>query len=99
MTCYPYFMSQVSEPQEAIATVTSKGQVTIPASIRRLLGLQDHDRLIFMVSPAGEITIRPLKFPTLATLAGVAGTLRKPAPDDLVAAAYEERLERKYGRK
>jgi len=40
------------------ATVTSKGQVTIPADIRRSLGLQAQDRLSFTPMPGGTVVLR-----------------------------------------
>lgn len=35
--------------KEMLSTVTSKGQVTIPAEIRRLLGIGRGDKVIFIV--------------------------------------------------
>lgn len=81
-----------------MATVSSKGQITIPQLVRQALGLSEHDRVIFAITAEGEVTLRPLKFPTLESLAGAAGTLAKSPPADPVAAAYEERLGRKYRR-
>jgi antitoxin PrlF len=40
-----------------IATVTSKGQVTIPIEIRSRLGLKEGDRLAF-INDGGEIILR-----------------------------------------
>lgn len=40
------------------ATVTSKGQITIPAEVRKQLGLRDGDRLEFHVE-RNVTTIRP----------------------------------------
>ncbi|TSE26685.1 transcriptional regulator, AbrB family [Tepidimonas sediminis] len=40
------------------AAVTSKGQVTIPAAIRRALGLREHDRLTFTPMPDGTVVLR-----------------------------------------
>lgn len=39
------------------STVTSKGQVTIPAVLRRKLGLQEGDRVEF-VEENGKVTVR-----------------------------------------
>ena len=35
--------------KELLSTVTSKGQVTIPAEIRRRLGVSPHDKVAFIV--------------------------------------------------
>lgn len=40
------------------STMTQKGQVTIPASIRALLGLQPRQRVVIMKEAAGAV-IRP----------------------------------------
>ncbi len=39
------------------ATITSKGQVTIPKAIRDLLGVKPGDRLVFVQRPAGEVVV------------------------------------------
>jgi len=44
-----------------IATVTSKGQVTLPAAIRSLLRLHAGDKLDFFVKEDGHIEVVPLK--------------------------------------
>ena len=38
-----------ADVEELVARVTSKGQVTIPIEIRRLLGIAIHDKLAFVV--------------------------------------------------
>jgi antitoxin PrlF len=40
-----------------IATVTSKGQVTVPIAVRNRLGLKEGDRLAF-INQDGEIVLR-----------------------------------------
>ena len=42
------------------ATITSKGQITIPKMVRRLLGVQSGDALEFDVQP-GKVELRPAK--------------------------------------
>jgi AbrB family looped-hinge helix DNA binding protein len=42
------------------ATITSKGQITVPVDIRRLLGVRPGDRLVF--ETAGEaVSVRPIR--------------------------------------
>lgn len=40
------------------ATVTSKGQVTIPAEIRERLGLKAQDKVTFTEMPDGTVVMR-----------------------------------------
>lgn len=40
------------------ATVTSKGQVTIPKEVREALGVQSGDRIDFVVEQNGRITLK-----------------------------------------
>jgi AbrB family looped-hinge helix DNA binding protein len=35
--------------KEWLSTITAKGQATIPAEIRRLLGVRPHDKIVFVV--------------------------------------------------
>ena len=54
------------------ATLTSKGQTTIPKEIRDKLGLKAQDRLNFTLMPDGTVIMRAKKR-SLADLAGIAG--------------------------
>lgn len=45
---------------KATATLTSKGQITIPQAVRHLLGLQTGDALEFDVQ-SGKVEVRPAK--------------------------------------
>lgn len=44
-------------PYKSSATVTSKGQVTVPADIRERLGLKAGDRLDFHLADSGQLTV------------------------------------------
>ena len=44
----------------ASSTVTSKGQITIPSSVRQRLGIEVGDRVEFVELPSGEFAIRPV---------------------------------------
>jgi len=62
-----------------IATISEKGQVTIPKKIRDALGIRTGDQLEFEVR--GD-AIRVKKNPDLDRLASVYGSLKLPAPVD-----------------
>jgi antitoxin PrlF len=44
----------------ALATITSKGQVTIPQEVREKLGLRAGDQLEFEVPPDGTLKVTPV---------------------------------------
>jgi len=56
------------------ATVTSKGQVTIPMSIRRLLRVVEGDRLDFIVENEGRVVVRA----GVADVSDLKGMLHRP---------------------
>ena len=58
----------------ATATLTSKGQVTIPADVRQRLGLEAGDRIEF-VEIDGGYAIKP----AIDDVRSLKGLLRKPA--------------------
>ena len=43
------------------ATVTSKGQITLPKEVRDHLHLAEGDRVEFVIQPQGDVQIQPLK--------------------------------------
>jgi len=55
----------------SLATLTSKGQVTIPVDVREALGLQPQDKLNFTVLPDGTVIVRAKK----RSILELAGTL------------------------
>ena len=54
----------------AEAAVTSKGQITIPADIRKAMGIKSKDRVVFTVLPDGTTVMRA-KTKSIAELKGV----------------------------
>jgi len=59
----------------ATATLTSKGQITIPLDVRHRLNLEAGTRVEFVESADGEFLIRP----AVADVRSLKGLLRKPA--------------------
>ena len=55
------------------ATITSKGQTTIPKEIREQFDLQPGDRIFFSVNEAGRIEIQPL-----IDITAIKGLLKRP---------------------
>ena len=54
----------------AIATISSKGQITVPSSLRKKLGIKAHDRLM-IGSTGNEIVIS--RIPNLLEIKGYFG--------------------------
>ena len=66
----------------AAATLTSKGQTTIPKEIRDSLGMKPGDRISFTLMPDGTVIMR-VKRKSVMELAGVLHKKgRKPVPID-----------------
>jgi antitoxin PrlF len=62
------------------ATLTSKGQTTIPKEIRDSLGMKSGDRMTFTLMPDGTVVMR-VKSKSVTELAGLLQKKgRKPVP-------------------
>jgi antitoxin PrlF len=55
------------------ATITSKGQITIPAEVRLALKLGTGDRIAFERSPTGGFIFNPVKKVSVTALKGMFG--------------------------
>jgi len=51
-------------------TITQKGQVTIPVSVRKLLQLQSGDQVEFVVTSKKEVKLKPAKRFSIMSLYG-----------------------------
>lgn len=58
------------------ATVTSKGQITLPKSVRERLGIEAGDRLEFVESEQGFMVVPATR--DIRSLRGIVGPPRKP---------------------
>jgi AbrB family looped-hinge helix DNA binding protein len=83
--------------KEIVSTITSKGQVTIPAEVRRHLGVAQGDKLSFVIDDTGTVELHVPRYPTVASLRGRVATLpREMRYDEMKEIAYEDRLKAKY---
>ena len=71
-------LHQGASVKEIVSTITSKGQVTIPAEVRRHLGVKRSDKLSFIIEPDGVVRLKAPRHPDIASLRGAAGSLKKP---------------------
>jgi antitoxin PrlF len=76
--------------REFVASVTQRGQVTIPAEVRKLLGLRQGEKVSFIVED-GEVILRQPRF-TIETAYGSVKALKGDI-DEMIREAKEERAE------
>ena len=76
-----------------ITTITSKGQVTLPAALRRALKVKTGDKLDFILTEDGEIRGRPVT-KSLANLAEVLPPAKRKLSLDEMDAAIREGAKR-----
>jgi antitoxin PrlF len=72
------------------ATVTSKGQITIPARVRIALGLDAGDRVEFVKIEKGRFVIVPATLP-LSGLKGIISKLDRPVSIEEMNTAIAQR--------
>jgi AbrB family looped-hinge helix DNA binding protein len=76
--------------REVLSTITSKGQVTIPAEVRQSLGLKKGDKIAFVIDEGGDVHLKPPRHPSIMSLRGAAGTLPRPMSWQEVKETVEE---------
>lgn len=92
-----YGLTQEVGMKEMLSTITSKGQVTIPKSVREHLGVGTHDKVAFVVEDDGTVRLRVPQYPNVASLAGAAGSLgRNVSWEELRDSAREDHLAHKF---
>ena len=63
--------------REITTTTTQRNQVTIPAEVRRLLGLKPRDKVAFTIEEGGEVRLAAASF-TLESAYGSVKPTRNP---------------------
>jgi AbrB family looped-hinge helix DNA binding protein len=82
--------------KEIVMTMTSKGQVTIPAQVRHHLGLKRNQKIALVIEDEGTVRLKVPRYPTVASIRGAAGTLgKKLSWKEMREIAREERAQRK----
>ncbi|MDO8689847.1 MAG: type II toxin-antitoxin system PrlF family antitoxin [Dehalococcoidia bacterium] len=75
--------------KELLATLTQRSQVTVPAEVRRVLGIGPKDKVTFRIEDH-QVTLAPAKF-TLETAFGSVKPIQRPEDfDKAVREAMEE---------
>lgn len=80
--------------REIVATLSSKGQVTIPSKVRKHLNLKEGDTLAFIIE--GERSVRIVAVPHyrgVAALKGTAGAPQTPRDgEEMIQIAREDHV-------
>lgn len=73
------------------ATVTSKGQVTVPKRVREYLHLEEGDQVDFVIEADGEVHLQPVR----SSVRRLFGMLRRPGASPVsVEQMHEDLIER-----
>jgi antitoxin PrlF len=72
------------------ATLTTKGQITLPKQVRDTLGLDVGDRIDFVMQPDGHYAVVPIKA-SIKSLKGCIPKPGKPVSVDEMNAAIKNR--------
>jgi AbrB family looped-hinge helix DNA binding protein len=78
--------------REIWASVTERGQVTIPAEVRRALGLKKRDKVVFELEDGAVVLKRP-RFASIADVAGSVPPIHRDI-DEMIREAKEEKAQR-----
>ncbi len=74
--------------KEITTTITQRGQVTIPAEVRRTLGLKPRDKVTFSIE-GNEVRLLPASF-TLESAFGSVKPSKKPEDFDEISGAAKD---------
>ncbi len=78
------------------ATLTSKGQITLPQAVRRALGVETGDKVDFVTQPDGSVKVVALRHDAARLRGRFAGRSAAPVSvDDMAAAAQAEAAQRR----
>ncbi len=82
-----------------VSKITSKGQITMPIEIRKMLGLKTGDKVVFFVDDNGKITIFNARSASLKVLQeenkGIGKEIGILTDEDAVEAVNEYRNSKK----
>ena len=86
--------------KEIVSTITSKGQLTLPAEVRKHLGVKQHDKVAFLIDEGGEVKLKLPRYKDIDSITGKAGSLRQPLSwHEMREIARDDRIRQKSRRK
>jgi antitoxin PrlF len=71
-----------------IATLTSKGQITVPRAVREHLGVDTGDTIDFVIDPAGQVRVRAAS----GAVSALKGLLHRPGRAAVSQAAMDRAI-------
>lgn len=77
------------------ATVTSKGQITLPKAVRELLRVDTGDQVDFVVNELGEVIVRPVSL----DITDLRGLLKRRRRRSVSVEAMNSAIQRQHSRK
>ena len=81
---------------EAASTITSRGQVTVPSSVREELGLKAGDRLVWSLHEDGSVEVRKASPRSFREIVGLLGRPGRSATVAEMDEAVRARFRAKY---
>jgi len=81
-----------STMEQYTTTITQRGQVTLPAKVRRALGVKPHEKVTFQVE-GQEVRLLPTTFTLESAYASVPRLPEQPPIEELFALAGEDHAE------
>ena len=79
--------------KELVTTMTQRGQITVPAEVRRLLGLKPRDKVAFAIDD-GEVRLVPVAFTAATAYGSIEPLDRDDTFDEQIRQAKDERAAR-----
>jgi len=77
------------------ATITSKGQITVPKEVREVLNVQPGDVLDFVIDERGRVSVRPLR----GDYRRLRGMLKRPGQRPVSVEEMNESIREYHARK
>lgn len=85
--------------REMLLKLSSKGQITIPAAVRRHLGVEKNQRVALIIEPEGTVRLKVPRYPNVAAVQGAVAALgTKLTWKETLSIAHEDRARRKLKR-